>query len=252
MKKIIILLSLIIYCGVAAQFRSRDVVEKYTDFDDQAFSWGYYLGGNYFDLKLHPSDEGLERSGRFLVNVDTKYGFTVGLIGRMRVHDYVDLRLEPAMHFTQRDFIFHNIQKIIDDETNGGLESDYTEQDVIRNVKSTYLDIPLFLNFHGERWNNTRPYVQAGISWLINLQGNEKKEKDNKDQVFRMKTHNFSYQLEAGIEIYFKRFKMTPSVKGIFFFNNELVADENETPPYWAGALKSVSSRALVFSIKFE
>ncbi|MDR2121802.1 MAG: PorT family protein [Flavobacteriaceae bacterium] len=253
MKKIITLLFLsLIYCGVNAQFRSRDVMQNYTDFDDQKFSWGYYLGANYFDLKLHPDKTGLEQSKRFLVNVDTKAGFTVGLIGRMRVHDYVDLRLEPAMHFTQRDLIFRNIQKIIDEENSNGIDPSYTEPDILRNVKSTYLDIPLFLNFHGDRWNNTRPYIQAGLSWLVNIQSNEKKDQDNEDQIFRMKTHNFSYQLEAGVEIYFKRFKMTPSLRGIFFFNNELVADNNDTPPYWAGSLKSINTRAIVFSIKFE
>ena len=251
-KLVIVLLLIIIHCGVNAQFRSRDIMERYTDFDDQEFSWGYYLAMNYFDLKIHPNKEGLEHTGRYLVDVDSKGGFTVGLIGKMKVHDYVDLRLEPAMHFTQRDLIFNNVQKIIDEEIANGLETTYTEQDVKRNVKSTYLDFPLFLNFHGDRWYNSRPYVQAGLSWLINLQSNEKKEKDNTDQIFRMKTNNFSYQLEAGIELYFKRFKMTPSVRGIFFFNNELVADNPGTPPYWAGALKSIHTRAVVFSIKFE
>lgn len=251
-KLVIVLLLIVIHCGVNAQFRSRDVMERYTDFDDQEFSWGYYLAMNYFDLKIHPNKEGLEHTSRYLVDVDSKGGFTVGLIGKMKVHDYVDLRLEPAMHFTQRDLIFNNVQKIIDEEIANGLETTYTEQDVKRNVKSTYLDFPLFLNFHGDRWYNSRPYVQAGLSWLINLQSNEKKEKDNTDQIFRMKTNNFSYQLEAGIELYFKRFKMTPSVRGIFFFNNELVADNPGTPPYWAGALKSIHTRAVVFSIKFE
>ncbi|WP_295809509.1 porin family protein [uncultured Apibacter sp.] len=252
MKRLIIVLILFIHCGVNAQFRTREVMERYDDFDDQKFSWGYYLGMNYFDLKIHPNDEGLEHSGRYLVDVDSKGGFTVGLIGKMKVHDYIDLRLEPAMHFTQRDLIFNNVQKIIDEEIANGLETTYTEQDVKRNVKSTYLDFPLFLKFHGERWYNSRPYLQAGLSWLINLQSNEKKEKDNSNQTFRMKTNNFSYQLEAGVELYFKRFKMTPSVRGIFFFNNELVADNPGTPPYWAGALKSIHTRAVVFSLKFE
>ncbi len=251
-KTITLILILLLYSSVNAQFRSKDVMDRYSDVDDQRFSWGYYLGVNYFDLKIHPSSEGLSSSGRFLVNVDTKTGFTVGLIGKMRVHDYVDLRLEPAMHFAQRDIIFHNVQQIIDQQVANGIEPTYTQQDVYRNVKSTYLDFPLFLNFHGDRWNNTRPYVQGGLSWIVNLQSNEKKEQDNEDQIFRMKTNNFSYQLEAGVEIYFKRFKMTPSVRGIFFFNNELVADNPATPPYWAGALKSINTRAVVFSIKFE
>lgn len=252
MKKIITLISLTLFYFVNAQFRSRDVMDRYTDFDDQKFSWGYYLGVNYFDMKIHPNTQGLSASSRYLIDVDTKPGFTVGLIGKMKIHDYVDLRLEPAMYFVQRDLKFKNVQKMIDDEIANGVEPTFTEKDVNRNVKSTYLDFPLLLNVHGDRWNNTRPYLQAGVSWLVNLQSNEKKEQDNSEQIFRMKTHNFSYQLEAGIEIYFKRFKMTPSVKGIFFFNNELVADNEGTPPYWAGAIKSISSRAFAFSIKFE
>ena len=126
------------------------------------------------------------------------------------------------------------------------------ESDTLRNVKSTYLDIPILLNIHGDRWGNTRPYFQAGVSWAVNLQSNEKKFDDNLQGTFRSKTHNFTWQAEMGVEIYFKRFKLTPSVKGIFFFNNEWIPDNDETPNLWAGSLKSLSTRAIVFSVKFQ
>lgn len=253
MRKIITLLVFITsYTLLNAQFRSKDVMDRYDDIDHQQFSWGYYLGINYFSFKLHPEAEGLNSRGKFLVNVDSKAGFTVGLIGKMRINEYLDLRVEPAMHFVQRDLIFRNIQNIINQEVEEGKEPTYTDLDAIRNVKSTYIDIPVFINFHGNKWNNTRPYVQAGLSYLMNLQGSEKKEQDNLEQVFRMKDNNFSYQLEAGIEIYLKRFKLTPSVRGIFFINDELVKDNPGTPLVWAGAIKSMSTRAIVFSLKFE
>ncbi|MDR3273291.1 MAG: PorT family protein [Flavobacteriaceae bacterium] len=253
MKKTIILLALTICSTANAQFgKSRDVVINYADFDQQRYSWGFYLGVNYFDFKIHPNKGALTQDTRYLVVSDPKPGFSVSLFGKLRVDDYIDIRLEPTFHFTQRDLIFNNIQHLIDEDLANGVEPAYTDRDVRRNVKATYMDIPIFINFHGDRWNNTRPYVQGGLSWISNLQSNEKKEQDNKDQIFRLKTNNFSYQLEAGIEIYFKRFKLTPSIKGIFFFNNELVADNPDTPPVWAGALKSINSRTVMFSLKFE
>ena len=259
MKKIIILLVFTICSMANAQFgKSRDVVINYADFDQQRFSWGFYVGMNYFDFKIHPNKDippdksALTGTTRYLVDCDSKPGFSVSLFGKLRVDDYIDLRLEPTFHFTQRTLVFNNVQHKIDQDIANGIDPYYTDRDVHRDVKATYMDIPLFLNFHGDRWNNTRPYIQAGLSWISNLQSNEKKEQDNSDQIFRMKTNNFSYQLEAGIEIYFKRFKLTPSVKGIFFFNNELVADNPGTPDYWAGSMKSISSRAFLFSLKFE
>lgn len=249
MKKKIFLLITLVYCTLAnAQFKTKDRIENYSDFDQMSFSWGYYLAVNRFDFKLHPNKNGLNENQQFLVNVEPKMGFSVGLMGRWRLNDYFDFRFEPGMHFVQRSLVFRNIMKIIDEEG----EIDYTNKDTKLDVKSTYVDLPTYINFHGDRWYNTRPYVQAGLSMMVNLQGKEKSLQDSKDGTFRLKTYNFAYILEGGIEIYFKRFKLTPSVKGIFFFNNEWVPDNDGTPPVWAGALSSITTRAFMFSLKFE
>jgi hypothetical protein len=114
------------------------------------------------------------------------------------------------------------------------------------------VDIPILLKLHGDRWVNTRPYIQGGVGYMVNLQSNEKKKEDNQEDIFRMKTHNFNWQVEMGVELNLRRFKLTPSIKGIFLFNNELVQDNPGTNPQWAGSLKSLSSRIFVFSLKFE
>ena len=158
----------------------------------------------------------------------------------MRVNDFIDLKSEPGIHFTQRTLHFNNYKDPTD------------ETKVTREVKSTYLEIPLLLNFHGDRWFNTRPYIQGGLGYVMNMQSNENKEDDNGQNVFRTTTNNFNWQAEIGIEIYFKHFKLTPALKGMFFFNNELVPDNPGTEKYWAGSLNSISTRALVFSLKFE
>lgn len=220
------------------QFRpNMDKTWNREEFDDRQFSWGYFLGTNLMSFKVVPAENGVNEQGMIYLRQENKMGFSVGLMGKLKLHENFDLKMEPGVHFAERDLYFGNIA---------------TEADSLRKVKSTYIDIPLLLKIHGDRWVNTRPYIQGGIGYVVNLQSNEKKEEDNQDDIFRMKTHNYNWQVELGVELYFRRFKLTPALKGMFFFNNELVQDNPDTPPYWAGSLKSISSRGVFFSLKFE
>lgn len=225
-----------------AQFRTNSEKEWYrTDFDEKKFSFGYFLGSNMMSYKLVPkpsTDEnsGVTNEGQIYLEQENSPGFSVGLIGRMKINDYLDLKTEPGIHFASRNLYFKNV------------EDDLKSNE--RQVKSTYVEIPLLLKIHGDRWVNTRPYIQGGIGYLANLQSNENKEDDNNVGIFRTTTHNFNWQAELGVEIYFKRFKLTPALKGMFFINNELVPDQ-ETNDY-ANTLNSIKTRAIVFSLKFE
>ena len=90
------------------------------------------------------------------------------------------------------------------------------------------------------------------MNWLVNIQSQQNSVNDNMQGTFRTITNNFAWSAELGIQFYFSRFKLTPAVRGTFVLNNELVADYPNTPPYWAGALSSINSRAVMFVLKFE
>ncbi len=250
MKQVLSVALLFIFIMSSAQFRTKNKRWNRTESDYKNISFGYYLGTNIFDFNLHPKGKGLNEYQLFKVEAKNSVGFHAGFITRFRLNDYFNYKVEPGVYFVKRDLIFHDVASLIGSVTPEG--QIITEDDVVRNVKSTYLDIPMFINVHGDRWNNTRPYFQAGVSWMINLQSEEKNLDDNLDGVFRMKTHNFTWQVELGTEIYLNRFKLTPAVKGIFFFNNEWFPDDPGTPDYWAGSLTAISTRAFVFSLKFE
>lgn len=262
-KNLIIALSLTAASIANAQFRpNNDRSENRTETDQKKFSFGYFLGTNMMNYKIVPKaqknplpgtpqipeDDGVNEHGLVYLDQESKAGFSVGLIAKMRINDYIDVKSEPGLHFTQRTLYFTNY--ILSDPINGFYDPEDTN--IKREVKSTYVEIPLLLNFHGDRWYNTRPYIQGGLGYLMNLQSNEKKEDDNATGVFRTTTNNFNWQAEIGVEIYFKRFKLTPALKGMFFFNNEIVPDKPDTKPYWTGSLNSISTRAFVFSLKFE
>lgn len=236
------ILSLFFFLSSKSQiYNVSDHFSNLHEFDQSIFGWGYFAGVNRFDFKISPNSAGMKNKDVFALDVQNSIGLHVGLIGKMRLHKYLDLLLEPGVYFVNRKIVFENA-------SNNPMARSGGE----RKIRSTYLNLPLILKFNGERFHNIRPFLSAGMGYSLNLESNEKKKADNLEGIFRMKTHNFNWQAEAGVEIYLPHFKLTPSVKGLFFLNNELIKDNPGTPALWAGALQSLRTRAIVFSLKFE
>ncbi|MFC4687145.1 porin family protein [Epilithonimonas pallida] len=242
-------------------FRTKDRPDNLEDFDLQKFSWGFFLAGNNFDYKmvLNPT-YGMD-GNQSLVESKSTYSFGAGLIGKMRLNEFLDLRIEPGLHFVQRDLTFKTFDHInelypggfpLPDGSSTTVITEPTDVDIKKIVKSTYVDIPIMLEIHGDRWYNSRPYAAAGINYLVNLQSNQTSENDNQLNTFRSTTHNFGWSAELGIQFYFNRFKLTPAIRGTFFTNNEIVQDKSTTSPYWTPAISMLQSRAFMFVLKFE
>ncbi len=237
-------------------FRTKDRMDNLEGFDNQKFSWGFYLAANNFDYKLVLDPKFGMDGQKNMVQSKSSYSFGAGLIGKMRLNQNFDLRLEPGLQFAQRELTFDTQSN---DQYAGGTTANdpflpqvLTDADKLRTVKSTYVDIPLLLEFHGDRWYNSRPYVATGVNWMLNLQSNSKSADDNQQGIFRTTTSNFAWTAELGIQFYFSRFKLTPAIRGTFMINDEMVADNAETPPYWTSAIGVGKTRALMFVLKFE
>lgn len=239
-------------------FKTKDRMDNLEDFDLNKFSYGFYLAANNFDYKMVLNPMYGMDGNQNLVESKATYSFGAGLIGKMRLNEFFDLRIEPGLHFVQRDLTFNTFGHV--DQYAGGTNSnppftpitDPDETQIKKIVKSTYIDIPVLLEIHGDRWYNSRPYAAAGINYLVNLQSNQTSADDNFQNVFRSTTHNFGWTAEIGIQLYFSRFKLTPAIRGTFFTNNELVSDNATTPPYWTPAISTMQSRAFMFVLKFE
>ncbi|MFN4076264.1 MAG: porin family protein [Cloacibacterium sp.] len=239
MKKTLIKTFSLLFLGMflftQAQFRNRDRQDRRQEQDSYQYSYGFYLNLNQFDYKLVLDPKYGMKDKKNLVQTKPTYSFGAGLIGRMRLNDNFDLRIEPGLQFVERELTFKT-----------------QSNDQIRRVKSTYVDIPIMLEIHADRWYNSRPYAAAGLNYLVNLQSNSNATDDNQQGIFRSTTHNFAWSAEAGIQFYFSRFKLTPAFRGTFAFNNEIVADNAKTPPYWTAAISTMQTRAFMFVLKFE
>lgn len=229
---------------LSAQFRNKDRMDRLEGFDQQKFSWGFFLAGNSFDYKLVLDPKyGMNGQHNAILAKSTE-SFGAGLIGKMRLSDNFDLRVEPGLQFVQRKLVFNT--------QNNSTTLVLRDADINHTVKSTYIDIPVLVEVHGDRWYNSRPYAAAGVNYLVNLQSNQNSPDDNSVGIFRSTTHNFGWSAEAGIQFYFGRFKLTPAFRGTFFTNNEIIKDNADTPPYWAAGISSAQTRAFMFILKFE
>ena len=102
-KNLIIALSLTVASIANAQFRpNNDRSENRTETDQKKFSFGYFLGTNVMSYKIvpkaqtnplpgtpsTPDDDGVNQYGLVYLDQETKPGFSVGLIAKMRVNDF--------------------------------------------------------------------------------------------------------------------------------------------------------------------
>jgi len=237
MKRIILVLSFIIISQSAfAQLFSKDKILNNENVDKQKWSWGYFLGFNSYDFNFDYKKD--------LKDIQTTktLGFNVGLIGNMRINEFLDLRLEPGLFITRRDINY-------DPSYFAGI--DFNDSDLIREVRSTYIHIPLLLKFSTKRLNNFKPFIVGGFSTALNLSSNQDNPDDNSNGQFRTKSSMVFYELGAGIDLFFPWFKFTPSIRGVFAFKDEVIRDTDPNSP-WTGNIVHMKTRGLFINFTFQ
>ena len=240
MKFLIILFFLLKYFSAFSQYPFvREKIENLPNFDKKILHYGYFVGLNDYDFKFEYSSDYYTLLNLNDIEIEKSNGFNVGLIGDLRINDFFNLRFEPGLYANQRKLIYPD---------QDGLNN---ENDKIREIKSTYIHLPLLIKFSSIRINNFKPYVVGGISSSLNLSSNEKNNDDNSNNIFRMKTNSLYYEVGFGIDFYLTYFKFSPSIRGIFSFKNELVNDNDSNSP-WTSNIENLYSRGLLINFTFE
>ena len=243
--KILILIAALIYLvglRVNAQYpRIREKIINLPTFDDRFLHYGYFVGVNSYDFKFSYHKD--YYASKFKdIEVQPSTGFNVGLIGDLRVNKYINIRIEPGLYYSRRNLIFHEHPLFTD------------ESDRMREVRSTYIHLPLMVKFSAARINNFRPFVLAGISTDFNLSSNHQNIDDNFSNVFRTEPQNINYEIGLGFDFYLFYFKFSPSIRGIFSMQNELIPDNVSDPADspWTGGIDKMVSRGFAINLTFE
>ena len=221
---------------VSAQLFSKERLVNNENFDKPQLSYGYYLGFNVYDYNIDYTTNVMD------VQVLKSAGLNVGLVGNFRINDYIDIRLEPGLVISRRELNYSYTY------FNG---ISHEEKDLIREIQSTFVHIPLLIKFSTKRINNIKPFIVAGFSTALNLSSQQNNPKDNSNNTFRVTKNNLYYELGIGIDLYLTWFKFTPSLRGVFSIQDELVNDVDPNSP-WTKNMTQIQTRGLFINFTFQ
>lgn len=230
MKKLIIVFLFTQIAAAQGGMFGKDPIINKENWNKQRVHWGYFLGFNSLDFKFDYLTEAED------IQVETTTGFNVGLVGNLRLTEYFDLRFEPGLYITQRNLTYPAINN-----TN----------DRLREVKSTYIFFPLLLKYSALRAGNVRPYLVGGVSSALNLGSNAKIQDDNYNERFRMNEWTNFYEVGFGVDIYLEYFVFSPSIRGVFGMNDELIRDNTPGSP-WTGNVQAMKTRGFFVNFTFH
>lgn len=236
MKQLLFVIGLIMLSHTAtAQLFSKEKILNQENFDKQRLTWGFFLGLNTYDFQFDYYED--------MTDIQTlkNTGFNVGLVSDLRINDYFNVRFEPGLYINQRDL--HYSQDWFNNTAN--------TNDLLREVKSTYVHFPVLLKVSTKRLNNFKPYVLGGLSTALNLSSNQENPDDNSVGQFRTKKGMLFWEVGFGIDFYLYWFKFSPSIRGVFAINDELVRDKDPNSP-WTSNIESMQSRGVFLNFTFQ
>lgn len=204
--------------------------------DNRRFHYGFTIGTHMQDIELtNIYRQNLGTDERWFADQDNfSMGLTVGVLGEMRLNNHFALRLTPELHFGQRHVTFH--------EHMSGRDSTQT-------LKSAFISFPIAIKYAGQRHNNFRPYLMAGIAPTIDLTA-------RKHQAIRTTPFDCFIEVGMGCDIYLPFFKLIPELKFCFGLSNVLSKKREDlidlTLVKYTENLTSASNNLIVLSFYFE
>lgn len=247
-KNRILLLALLLVSILSAQAQQRRVQHKpYIDL--RPLHFGIVVGTHLQDIEFENvgpqvlvDEEGNASEHLIMADADKwNAGFSVGVLGELRLHDNIALRFSPTMHFGAKHLTFINMRD---------LNEDGQPRKVTQDLKNTYVALPLNIKFSAPRFNNYRPFISAGISGTINLTGG------GEDYV-ALKRFSTMVEVGLGCDFYLPFFKLIPELKFCYGLGNSLdtnhineLKDTNKRA--YAGSVSSAQSKMIMLSFYFE
>lgn len=219
MKKTVIVFAILILHSVSvfAQLR-RLQFRPYTDL--RPFHFGVVIGTHLQDLEfvnIGPQTITLEDGTVMQSNITVDQdrfdpGFSVGVLGELRLSKSFQFRTVPTLLFGTRHLVFR--------DHNAPAEKPEMRERV-QDMRSAYLSVPFDLIYGSDRFNNHRPYIFAGLVPMLNLNAKN-------DDILRLKPYDLMVEVGFGCDIYLPYFKLRPELKLMYGIINNLKTDHEK------------------------
>ena len=225
------------FCFSVYAFSQKVKLLNLPNYDHEKLHFGFSLGVNKAYFVLYPSSPPAKPDSVLRVQSIPDWGFNLGIISDLRLHDYVTLRFLPALTFQDR-----TIEYRIDSTNVPGTSAFYT---VKKKVESTLLDFPLNLKIRSERLNNVSAYLLVGGKWSIDLASQAKAK--NPDLV-KLNTKDWNFETGFGLDFYLTYFKLSTEIKFCAGLKDRLFHENTA----WSSPIDKILTKTWLFSLNFE
>ncbi|MBK9292453.1 MAG: outer membrane beta-barrel protein [Bacteroidetes bacterium] len=253
MRKLLSALLVVLLAGnLAAQ---RRTVVNLPKFDLEPYHFGFILAANQMQLTWKPVDgyqdmvwdksseaPDIDYSATTLkINeIQTKPvpGFSVGIVGNLRLGQFFDLRFIPTLALGDRS-ISYFIEPVDDKKSIFEIQ---------KTMPSTSVDFPLHLKWRSSRHNNFAAYVLCGGKYSIEMASTKKIQSSNNDVPVKIDRHDLAAEAGAGVDFYTPYFKFGIEAKMSYGLLDILVKDQY----MYSQALARLNNKVFQLSFTFE
>lgn len=205
-------------------------------YDDEPYHFGFILGYNQMLLSIDyidnyqniihspnelPSSDILPGTNDIFLNSNFKvtdinpqmtHGFSVGIVGNLRLAKYFDLRLIPTLSFGERR-IMYKIVSLQEDPINGSITE--VTKNINSTTHSTFIEFPLQVKYRSKRYNNSAAYIIAGANYKIDMASQKKyyDETSGRPKALSINRHDLAAEVGAGFDFYTGYFKLGVELK---------------------------------------
>lgn len=228
-----LLLAMLLSCAYA---KPGDKLFNRPYADQKRMHLGFSVGVHVQDLDFTHNGFITPEGERWVAEVPSfSPGFCVNVLGDLRLHQYLNLRLSPGMYFGSKTVEMIDYQG---------------EKSNRQDIKSAYVVVPLDLKISGMRLRNTRPYLTVGAMASFDV---SKKRSDP----LTFNTADAYLTVGLGCDFYLPFFKFNPEIKFCFGLTDILRHDRpdlTDDPESFkmTQSLAKVKSKMVVLTFYFE
>jgi hypothetical protein len=232
-------------------------VENLVQRDFNPYHFGFILSVNQMNFSLKVNESAIGKvtinpdvyefanadSVKFQsINNEPVVGFTVGIVTNLRIAPLLDLRFIPSLSFGERKLNYSFISyKDLDDPINQPVS-------IQKSIRSTHIDLPLYIKYKSKRAHNIRAYVLGGVKYTYDLAANSKKNEEANADLLLLNRHDWLVEAGGGFDFYFPYFKFGVELKMSYGFNDLLISENN----IYTDGITSLNSKLFQISFTFE
>jgi hypothetical protein len=203
------------------------------DHDNQKYYFGITFGLNFSVYNINYTQSFATTDTFKRIQPHWQPGFNLGLIGNLKLTNFIDLRFVPSLAFAEKQLAY---------------EYGYpTDSSVSKIIESIYIHLPVQLKFKSDRIKNFRFYGLLGGKFDYDLRANARSHRP--DEFLKVSPVDMGFEIGTGFEFYYPEFIFSPEIKLSQGLTNQLFPDHHLP---LTNAINSLHTRMIVISIHLE